>query len=124
MPGVGDSGSGAGPPIRPGHILPPPTRRRDSVRRLDQRIRRSKRSGRIVLGGVFLVSVGFAAVLVQGLVIALDVGRSDLVGRGFFGLALLLGLNVFSLALVRRQHRMLDEAREELEELVHGDPPA
>jgi hypothetical protein len=92
------------------------------VKKLDQRIQRSKRSGKLVLGGVFLVSVAFAAVLIQGLFLALEVGRRDLLGRGVFGLALLLGLNLFSLVLVRRQHRMLDEAREELEELVRGDP--
>jgi hypothetical protein len=92
------------------------------VKKLDQRIQRSKRSGKLVLGGVFLVSVAFAAVLVQGLFLALETGRTDLVGRGVFGLVLLLGLNLFSLVLVRRQHRMLDEAREELEELVRGNP--
>jgi uncharacterized membrane protein len=92
------------------------------VKKLDQRIQRSKRSGKLVLGGVFLVSVAFAAVLVQGLFLALEAGRTDLVGRGVFGLVLLLGLNLFSLVLVRRQHRMLDEAREELEELVRGNP--
>jgi hypothetical protein len=92
------------------------------VIKLDQRIQRSKRSGKLVLGGVFLVSVAFAAGLVQGLFLALEAGRTDLVGRGVFGLVLLLGLNLFSLVLVRRQHRMLDEAREELEELVRGNP--
>ncbi len=92
------------------------------MKKLDQRIQRSKRSGKLVLGGVFLVSVAFAAVLVQGLFLALETGRTDLVGRGVFGLVLLLGLNLFSLVLVRRQHRMLDEAREELEELVRGNP--
>ncbi len=92
------------------------------MKKLDQRIQRSKRSGNLVLGGVFLVSVAFAAVLVQGLFLALETGRTDLVGRGVFGLVLLLGLNLFSLVLVRRQHRMLDEAREELEELVRGNP--
>ena len=92
------------------------------MKRLDQRIQRSKRSGKLVLGGVVLVSVAFAAVLIQGLFLALEAGRRDLVGRGVFGLALLLGLNLFSFVLVRRQHRMLDEAREELEELVRGDP--
>ncbi len=92
------------------------------MKKLDQRIQRSKRSGKLVLGGVFLVSVAFAAVLVQGLFLALEAGRTDLVGRGVFGLVLLLGLNLFSLVLVRRQHRMLDEAREELEELVRGNP--
>jgi hypothetical protein len=39
------------------------------------------------------------------------------------GLALLVALNVFSVALVRRQHSVLDQARSDLEELVRGDSP-
>jgi len=74
-----------------------------------------------VVGGVLLVSVVFAAVLVQGLLLASNAGRQDLVLRAFIGLGLLAGLNIFSLVMVRRQHRMLDEAREELEEIVRLD---
>ena len=74
-----------------------------------------------MVGGVLLVSVVFAAVLVQGLLLASNAGRQDLVLRAFIGLGLLAGLNIFSLVMVRRQHRMLDEAREELEEIVRLD---
>lgn len=88
------------------------------MNRLDERIQRSKRSGKIVLGGVILVSLVFGVVLAQGLFLALEAGRRDLVGRAVFGLVLLLALNAFSLLLIRRQHRMLDEARRELQEMV------
>jgi len=88
------------------------------MKRLDRRIHRSKRNGKLVLGGVLIVSLILGAVLAQGLVLALEGGRSDLVGRAVFGLALLLALDAFSVILIRRQHRSLDEAREELRELV------
>jgi len=88
------------------------------MKRLDQRIQRSKRSGKIALGGVLLVSVVIGSVLVQGLLLALEAGRGELVGRAVLGLALLVGLNGFSFILIRRQHRSLDEAREELLELA------
>ena len=91
--------------------------------RLDQRIRRSKRSGKVVVAGVVLVSLAFGVVLIQGLSLALDQQRNDLVIRALAGLGLLVGLNLFSVILIRRQHRMLDEAREDLEALVKGDPP-
>jgi exosortase/archaeosortase len=60
--------------------------------------------------------------LVQGLLVALEAGRNDLVMRALVGLSLLVGLNLFSVVLIRRQHRMLDEARDGLEALVRGDP--
>lgn len=91
------------------------------MNRLDERIQRSKRSGKIVLGGVILVSLVFGVVLAQGLFMAVEAGRGDLVGRAVFGLVLLLALNTFSLVLIRRQHRMLDEARRELQDMV--SPP-
>jgi hypothetical protein len=93
------------------------------VKRLEERIERSKRSGKIVLGGVILVSLVFGFVLVQGLFLAMEAGRGDLVGRAVFGLMLLVGLNTFSLILIRRQHRMLDEARQELKEMVRHPQP-
>lgn len=90
--------------------------------RLDQRIQRSKRVGKIVLGGVLLVSLVLGAVLVQGLLLALDAQGQDLVSRALLGLGLILALDLFSIHLTLRQHRMLDEAREELARLVEGDP--
>ncbi len=88
--------------------------------RLNERIRRSKRSGRIVLGAVLLVSLVFAVVLVQALLLAAEASRPDLAVRAFLGLILLGGLDFFSLLAIRRQHRMLNEAREELEEMVRS----
>jgi phosphate/sulfate permease len=90
---------------------------------LDERIRRSKKTGKTVLVAVVLVSLVFAVVLTQGLSLALEASRSDLVIRALVGLGLLAGLNLFSVVLIRRQHRVLDEAREELEALVRGDLP-
>ena len=92
------------------------------LKRLDERIRRSKRTGKIVLGGVAVVSLVFAVVLNQGLSLALEGGRNELVIRAVVGLGLLVGLNFFSVVLIRRQHRVLDEAREELENLVRPLP--
>ena len=89
--------------------------------RIDRRVQRSKRTGKIVLLGVLLVSLVFCGVLIQGLSLALDAGRTDLVVRGAAGLVLLLGLNVFSVVMIRRQHRMLDEARADLKEMVTGE---
>jgi len=91
--------------------------------RLERRMRRSKRMGKIVLGGVLLASVAFGGVLLQGLLMAVEAGRDGLVVRAWIGLGLLLGLDVFSAVLIRRQHRILDEARVELQELITGDGP-
>jgi exosortase/archaeosortase len=96
--------------------------RAPKLSRMDQRFHRSKRSGKIILGGVVLVSLVFGVALVQGLLVALEAGRNDLVMRALVGLSLLVGLNLFSVVLIRRQHRMLDEARDGLEALVRGDP--
>jgi hypothetical protein len=93
------------------------------LKRLDLRIQRSKRAGKVVLAGVGIVSIIFGAVLVQALLLALEGGREDLVTRALVGIGLLGGLNLFSILLIRRQHRALDEAREEMEEIVRGDLP-
>ena len=93
------------------------------MRRLEERIRRSKRSTKVVVAGVLLVSVAFAALLIQGLFLALDAGRTDLMVRAILGLALLSGLDVFAVVMMRRQRRILDEAKEELEGLVKGEAP-
>jgi len=88
--------------------------------RLDRRIRRSKRQGKMVFAAVVLGSLGLGAVLVQGLVLAGELGRQDLLVRAWVGLALLGMLDLFAGLLVWRQHRILDEARMELQELVTG----
>ena len=93
------------------------------LNRLDRRIQRSKRSGKIVLGGVLVLAVVFGVALIQGLFLALDAGRNDLVTRALVGIGFLLGLALFSGILIRRQHRLLDEAREEMGALVKGEPP-
>lgn len=72
--------------------------------------------------GVFLVSLFFAVPLVQGLILALDRGRNDLQLWALLGLGLLVALNFFSLILIRRQHRNLDDARSELEALLEAAP--
>jgi hypothetical protein len=73
------------------------------------------------LGGVLLVSVALAYPLLQGLFLAQEAGREDLILRAFLGMGLLAALNVFSVVLIRRQHKNLDEARDELLTLVTGE---
>lgn len=72
--------------------------------------------------GIVALALIFGGVLVQGLLLALDAGRWGLVLRAAFGLALLAGLVVFSVVLVRRQHVVLEEARSDLEEMIRGGP--
>jgi len=88
--------------------------------RLEERIRRSKRFGKMVLAGVLLVSLVLGSVLIQGLFLALEAQRQGLVVRAGLGLGLLLAVDLFSVFLIRRQHRMLDEAREDLQEMIGG----
>ena len=88
--------------------------------RLEERIRRSKRFGKMVLAGVLLVSIVLGSVLIQGLFLALEAQRQGLVVRAGLGLGLLLAVDLFSVFLIRRQHRMLDEAREDLQEIIRG----
>ena len=88
--------------------------------RLEERIRRSKRFGKMVLAGVLLASLVLGSVLIQGLFLALEAQRQGLVVRAGLGLGLLLAVDLFSVFLIRRQHRMLDEAREDLQEMIRG----
>jgi hypothetical protein len=72
---------------------------------------------------VLFTSLLLGLVLLQGLMLARGTGRADLVAVAGAGLAVLVGLDLFATVLVRRQHRILDEAREDLEALILGDPP-
>jgi len=72
---------------------------------------------------VFLVSLVFGVALVEGLLLAEQGNRGDLVGRAVFGLALILALDLFSLLLIRRQHQRLDEALEEMRDLARFPDP-
>jgi hypothetical protein len=90
------------------------------LKKLDERIRRSKRLGKIALGGVFLMSLTFGGILVQGLILALETGQDDMVFRAIRSLCCLALLNLVSIALIWRQHRAFHEARTELQELVEG----
>ncbi len=76
----------------------------------------------MVLAGVLLVSIVLGTVLIQGLFLAAEAQRQDLILRAGLGLGLLLILDLFSIYLTRRQHLILDEAREEMEELVRKSP--
>ncbi len=89
--------------------------------RLDERIRRSKRFGKIAFGGVVLMSLVFGGVLVQAWIVAEQTGHPELVFKALRALCCLVALNLFSYYLVRLQHRVLDEARNEMRELVEGD---
>lgn len=90
------------------------------LHRMNHRIRRSKRAGKLVLAGVLLVSLVLGSVLVQGLLLALDGERQDLVFRAVLGLGLLVAVDLFAIVSTRRQHRMLDEAREDLQGMARG----
>jgi len=93
-----------------------------SLKKLDQRIKRSKRTGKIALAGVMLVSLCCASLLIQGLLVARETGNSELMWRAALGLAIVVGFDLFSLVFIRRQHRLFDEARKELKELIEGHP--
>jgi hypothetical protein len=90
------------------------------LKKLDERIRRSKRLGKIAVGGVLILSLTFGGVLVQGLLLALETGHDDMVARAIRSLSCLTLLNIISIALTWRQHRTFDKARAELQELVEG----
>ena len=91
-----------------------------SLKKLDQRIKRSKRTGKIALAGVGLVSLACGSLLIQGFLVARDTGHPEFMWRAVLGLVIVVGFDLFSLAFIRRQHRMFDEARKELEELIKG----
>ena len=90
------------------------------MRRLNERIRRSKRRGKIAVIVVLVVSLLLGSVLAQALIVARGTGHDEVVSRVFFGIGLLVALNVFSVALAWRQHKLLDQARSEMIELVRG----
>ena len=93
-----------------------------SLKKLDQRIKRSKRTGKIALVGVGLVSLACGSLLIQGLLLARETGHAELMGRAALGLVIVVGVDLFSLFLIRRQHRLFDEARRELQDLIGGLP--
>jgi hypothetical protein len=90
------------------------------MRRLDERIRRSKRRGKISVVLVLVVSLVLGSIMSQALALARSTGQNDLVTRATFGIGLLVLLNLFSVTLAWRQHRLLDKAGEEMNELVRG----
>jgi hypothetical protein len=93
-----------------------------SLKKLDQRIKRSKRTGKIALVGVGLVSLACGSLLIQGLLLAREAGHPELMWRTALGLVIVVGVDLFSLVFIRRQHRLFDEARKELTELIEDHP--
>jgi hypothetical protein len=93
-----------------------------SLKKLDQRIKKSKRTGKIALVGVGLVSLACGSLLIQGLLLANETGHPELMGRAALGLVIVVGVDLFSLVFIRRQHRLFDEARKELKELIEDRP--
>ena len=93
-----------------------------SLKKLDRRIERSKRIGKIALVGVGLVSLACGGFLIQGLLLARETGHPELVWRAAFWLVLVVGFDLFSIVFIRRQHRLFDEARKELKELIEDNP--
>jgi hypothetical protein len=90
------------------------------LRRLNERIRRSKRRGKISVVVVLCVSLVLGSVLAQALVVARSTGQDELASRAVFGIGLLVVVNLLSIAMAWHQHRLLDEARSEMEELIRG----
>jgi hypothetical protein len=90
------------------------------MRRLNERIRRSKRRGKISVIVVLVVSLMLGSVLAQALAVARSTGQDELATRAIFGIGLLVAVNLFSVALAWHQHRLLDQARSEMVELVRG----
>jgi len=90
------------------------------MRRLDERIRRSKRRGKISVIVVLVVTLVLASVLAQALALARSTGQDDVVTRAIFGIGLLVVVNLFSVAMSWHQHRLLNRARSEMDELVRG----
>ena len=90
------------------------------MRRLDERIRRAKRRGKISVVVVLVVSLVLGSVLAQALALARSTGQEQLATRAIFGIGLLVVVNLFSVALAWHQHRLLDQARSEMDELVRG----
>ena len=69
------------------------------------------------------MSLVFGGVLVQGLLLAQQTGQGDLAHKAIRSLCCLAALNLLSLFLTWRQHRLLDEARLEAQALVEGKGP-
>ena len=90
------------------------------MRLLDERIRRAKRRGKISVVVVLVVSLVLGSVLAQALALARSTGQEQLATRAIFGIGLLVVVNLFSVALAWHQHRLLDQARSEMDELVRG----
>ena len=90
------------------------------MRRLNERIRRSKRRGKISVVVVLVVSLVLGSVLAQALALARSTGQDELASRAIFGIGLLVVVNLLSVAMVWHQHHLLDQAKSEMDELVRG----
>jgi len=69
------------------------------MRRLNERIRRSKRRGKLSVIAVLVVSLVLGSVLAQALVLARSAGQDELASRAIFGIGLLVVVNLFSVAM-------------------------
>ena len=83
-------------------------------------IARSRRLGRLALGGASVFGLLIAFTLVQGLWIAVRSDRRELVIGAGFGLFVLLLAGAFVARLAIRQKRLLDEAESELTSLAQN----
>jgi len=92
------------------------------LKKLDQRIKRSKRTGKVALSGVALLSLACGSLLLQGLLVARATGDSEVMARAVVGLVIVVSFDLFAVFLIRRQYRLLDEARRDLQELIGALP--
>ncbi len=87
------------------------------MQRFHNDIARSRRLGRLALGGASVFGLLIAFTLIQGLWLALRTERRELVFGAGFGLLFLLLGGGFVARMALRQKRLLDEAERELSSL-------
>lgn len=92
------------------------------MERVRGRIARTRRRGRWVFRGVLALSVVLGLPLLHAVTVALGMGRSDVIGWGVAGVAILLALDLVAWLLLRRQQRLLDAAEETVRELETLSP--
>lgn len=86
------------------------------------RIDRTRRNGRIVYWFVVAVSVVLGLPLLHAVLVAVGLGRADLITWGVVGVALLAAMDGVAWLLVRRQERLLDAAEETVREIEMMSP--
>lgn len=87
------------------------------IERIRGRIDRTRRHGRWAFGVVVGLSALLGLPLLHAVVIALGMGRADLITWGVVGVGILVAVDLVAWLLLRRQKRLLDSAEEMVREL-------